>query len=367
MRGGWNVLDTLILLWAVWAVCSGIFHEPVGEVLVFRLGMAYNALGIYFLMRICLQDAEDASGIFRVVIIALIPIALEMANETVTGKNLFSLFGGVSELSEIRGGHIRAQGPFAHSILAGTVGAVCMPMAIYFWRSDRKIAMVGLVASGAIVITSRSSGPILTSIFGLLGLLLWKVRNMMRLIRWTAGIGIVALACVMNAPVYYLLSRIDLTGSSTGYYRSMLIEAAIQHLDEWWLWGTDYTLNWTPIVGFGNDTDITNHYIRMGIWGGLPLMGLFIGILIAAFVSVSKALRLKACSPVQEQFLIWTLGCILFAQVATMMSVSYFDQSVFFLYLPLAAIASLRTVSAFDYAITPPCQVSHDGDFYNYS
>ena len=47
-------------------------------------------------------------------------------------------------------------------------------------------------------------------------------------------------------------------------------------------------------------------------------------------------------APDQEQFLIWCLGSILFSHAATMISVSYFDQSVFFLYLVLAAIGSLR-------------------------
>lgn len=364
---GWNVLDTLMILWASWAVSSAVFHEPFAEALVFRLGMAYNALGIYFLLRIFLRKTKDVSGIFLFVILALVPIALAMLNEAFTGKNIFSFFGGVDELSEIRGGQIRASGPFAHSILAGTVGAVCLPMALVFWRENRKFALIGLMATGVIIITSRSSGPLLTCIFAILGLLLWKGRKWMRLIRWSSAALILCLAFIMNAPLYYLLARIDLTGSSTGYHRAILIEAAIDHLDDWWLSGTDYTRNWTPNAGFGNDTDITNHYLRMGIWGGLPLMCLFIGILIAGFVLVSKALRLQANATTQDKFVTWTLGCILFAHVVTMISVSYFDQSVFFLYLPLAAIASLGVVPDWEFEWMSERQVSHEPNFCHHS
>jgi multidrug transporter EmrE-like cation transporter len=67
---------------------------------------------------------------------------------------------------------------------------------------------------------------------------------------------------------------------------------------------------------------------------------LFVCVLIAGFISVGRALRLKENHP-DEQFLIWTLGAILFAHAATMISVSYFDQSIIFLYLVLAAIGSV--------------------------
>ena len=367
ITGGLNILDKLLLGWAFWAVCSSVFHEPFGEALVFRLGMAYNGLGTYFLLRIFLQDFEDVSSIFRIVILALIPIALEMINEALTGKNWFSVFGGVSEFSEIRGNKIRVQGPFAHSILAGTVGAVCLPMALNFWKSNRMLAITGILATVTIVIASRSSGPIMTLISAIVGLLLWNFRGRMRLIRWSTLIAIVALMIIMNAPVYYLLARIDLTGSSTGFHRAILIESAINYWNEWWLWGTDQTRHWTPNAGFGNDTDITNHYLRMGIWGGLPLMALFIAILVTGFASISKWFRFNENSPIEEQFLIWTLGCILLAHITTMMSVSYFDQSVFFLYLPLAAIGSLSINPALEYEVTPDQDTNYEGHFYHHS
>jgi hypothetical protein len=344
MPGNWGALDSLIVAWAIWAVCSSCFYQNFSDALVFRLGLAYNALGLYFLLRIFIHDEEELLGLFRVVILALVPIALEMVHETLTGKNLFSFLGGVPGLSEIRGGHIRAQGPFAHSILAGTVGAVCMPMAILFWKEKRILALAGLVATGLMVLCSRSSGPIMTTLVAWCGIALWRFKNHLRLIRWSAILGIVALSLVMKAPVYYLLDRIDLTGSSTGWHRAYLIESAFNHLDEWWLAGTDYTRDWTLSTGMSeNDTDITNNYIRIGVTGGLPLLLLFLSAITVAFRRVGSALRSSDGGPRQRQFLIWTLGCILFAHVATMISVSYYDQSIFFLYLVLAAIGSLAT------------------------
>src|SRR5690349_9468867 len=43
VAGGMNTLDRLMILWAVWAVISSVFHAS-GE-LVTRLGMVYTTLG----------------------------------------------------------------------------------------------------------------------------------------------------------------------------------------------------------------------------------------------------------------------------------------------------------------------------------
>ena len=347
IAGGLNMLDRVLIAWAVWTVCSSCFHKDISAALVFRLGLAFNALGFYMLIRVFIEDTDSFLRLCKIVLVVLLPIALEMIVEARTGKNFFSVFGGVSELSEIRGGKVRAQGPFDHSILAGTVGAVCLPMALLFWKSNRKLALLGLVATGAIVLTSRSSGPAMTAVFTVFGLCLWQLRTYLRLIRWCAILGILALALVMNAPIYFILDRIDLTGSSTGWHRAALIQGAISHVADWWLGGTDYTRDWTPETGYDeNNTDITNHYVRMAVWGGMPMLVLFVWSLIAAFGMISRELRANKSPPGPDPFMMWTLGCILFGHVTAMVSVSYFDQSVFFLYLVLAAIAALHTVPA---------------------
>lgn len=279
----------------------------------------------------------------KFVVILLTPIAIEMIVEHFSGRNAFAVFGGVPEACEVRGGRIRAQGPFLHSILAGTVGAVCWPLAFSLWRENRRLSLIGLAAALAIVLTSSSSGPIMTSLFGIMGLCWWRFRRHTRLLRWGALAALFGLNMVMNAPVYYLIAKIDLTGNSTGWHRSALIGASIKHFDEWWLGGTDYTRHWMPtgVQWSQNHTDITNHYIKMGVIGGLPLMLLFICVLQCAFSAVGRVVDANEAASAEERFRVWTLGAVLFAHAATFFSVSYFDQSVVFLYLVLAAIGSL--------------------------
>jgi hypothetical protein len=264
--------------------------------------------------------------------------------EKMTGHNLFFTLGGVSDISEIRDGRIRAQGPFAHSILAGTVGAVCLPLMIGLWQQHRRTAVAGILACCSMIFASGSSGPIMSAAAAIGALFMWHWRYNMRLVRWLAVLGYIGLDLVMKAPAYYLIARIDLTGSSTSWHRAFLIESALDHLSEWWLAGTDFTRHWIPYgVSWSKDhADITNHYLRMGVDGGLPLMLLFIAILAKGFSYVGRTLRLIPESSPQSRFMIWALGASLFAHAATFISVSYFDQSFVFIYLTLAAIGSLK-------------------------
>ncbi len=120
-----------------------------------------------------------------------------------------------------------------------------------------------------------------------------------------------------------------------------------------------------------NHTDITNHYIQMGVWGGLLLMFLFIGILRVGFTTVGKALRLKEELPTQDRFLIWTLGSCLFGHAVTFLSISYFDpSSIVFFYFTLAAIASFcgRTLAweSMEHASSHPTEETSAGTIPKY-
>ena len=337
-----NSLDWLMVAWAAWALMSSLFHKDVFEVFVNRLGLIYNGCGIYFLLRVFCRSLNDVVSLCWITAILLVPLSIVMLSEQATGRNIFSALGGVAELSEVRNGKIRAQGPFAHSILAGTVGAVCLPLMIGLWRQHRKAAIVGTAACLSMIFASASSGPILSALFGIGALFMWHWRHRMRLLRWFALLGYIGLDLIMNAPAYYLLARIDLTGSSTGWHRAFLIEAALAHLSEWWLAGTDFTRHWMPygVTWSGDQSDITNHYLMMGVAGGLPLMLLFIAVLATGFSFVGRTLRQMAELSPQSQFMIWALGASLFAHSITFISVSYFDQSFVFIYLSLAVIGS---------------------------
>jgi len=341
--GGLNRIDVLMILWALFLIISSVFHTS--DAWVFRAGMVWSELGSYFLLRIWIQDSDDIRRIFSALCIVLVPIAALMLLEKAIGKNLFGvLLGGIDEVPSLREGHYRAAGPFDHPILAGVVGATCLPMALYLWKSHRTRALEGLFAGGGIIFASTSSGPIMMLLFILFGLALWKMRKHLSMIRRLALAAVIALDVVMKDPVYFLMARIDLSGGSTGWYRARLIQSSIEHLDEWWAAGTDYTRHWMPtgISANAAHADITNHLLAMGVMGGIPLMFLFIMVLVAAFSIVGRTLRESESASMEYRFLVWLLGAVLFGHVWNFFSISLFDQSVIFFYLVLACIGAVQ-------------------------
>jgi len=342
IANGANAVDWFLLAWATFLVGSSLFHTS--DAWTFRLGMVLGDLGVYFLCRVFVQDAEDVRRVFRVTSVALAPLAALLILEKIQEHNYFSVMAGTFLDIVTRDGHVRAYGPFGHPILAGVVGASCVPMAMCQWRSHRLIALVGFCAGLGILFASTSSGPVMMLVFTFLGLLIWIVRDWLQVIRFGAAAMIIGLQLVMNDPVYFLMARIDLTGSSTGWFRSQLIRSSIEHLGEWWLAGTDYTRHWmaTGIPANENHTDMTNHFLQQGVWGGLPLLILFVLMLRAAFRTVGSALVENEHRAPEHRFLIWTLGAMLFGQLMNFWSISLFDQSIAFFYLLLASIGAIH-------------------------
>lgn len=340
--GGVNGLDRLIVIWSVWALVSSFFHEDPSQALIFRLGLIFNACGTYFLFRIFCQSIDDIKLLYYLTAILLLPVAVEMLYEQLNINNLFHLLGGDISSPTIRLGRVRASGPFSSAILAGSIGAACLPFMIALWEKYRILAISGTMACSIMIISSASSGPIMSAMSAMMALFMWRYRHHMRLLRWLAVFLYISLDIFMKAPAYYIMGHIDLTGGSTGWHRAALIEHAISHLHEWWVAGTDYTRHWMPtgISWSPEQTDITNHYLQMGVLGGLPLLFLFIAILAKGFFFVGKTLRQVVEMPRENLFAIWTLGASLFVHVVTFISVSYFDQSFLFIYLTLAAIGS---------------------------
>jgi hypothetical protein len=350
--GPLNLLDKLVIGFAVWSFMSSFFYGDITKAIIFRSGLIFNTCGPYFLFRIFCQSPEDVRRACFIATIMLVPTAVGMCFERFSERNIFSVFADTEIVPQIREGLVRAQGPFAHAIVAGTVGGVCLPLVACYYRQRKMFATVSALACLAIVFSSSSSGPILSLMTSLTGMGLFKYRKRMPQIRWATVAAIISVALLMNAPIYYLLARIDLTGGSTGWHRAFLIESAMIHLDEWWFSGTEATRHWMPTgVYWSEDSaDITNHYLRMGVIGGLPLLVILASTMFCGFRSIGQKIsEIENTTMDHESILaLWAIGSSLFAHVVSCIGMSYFDQSICYLYFCIALIASWHNVKYVD-------------------
>jgi len=276
----------------------------------------------------------------------MIPVAFSMVVEKFTGRNFFSIFGGVPDFTVIRDGKLRAQGAFAHPILAGTFGATSLPFFIALWVKEplqRHTAVIGIVSATIITVMPASSGPVMAYGAVILGLFMWRLRDNMRVIRWVTLCALITLHMVMKAPVWSLIGKLSGLIGGTGWHRVMLIDAAIAHFNEWWLLGTDYTRHWMPtgVTWSEKHTDITNYFIRIGIDGGIWALVLFVAVLVYCFKTIGRKMKDIDSNEFTLKFTVWCLGVSLFAHITSFISVCYFDQVIIFWYLLLAIIATL--------------------------
>jgi hypothetical protein len=241
-----------------------------------------------------------------------------------------------------RDDRFRAQGPFGHSILAGVFGAILLPLFVLLWQrgsKNRWIAALGMVSATVITLTSNSSTPVLAYAGGVLALCLWPIRNWMRVVRWGVVITIVSLHMVMKAPVWHLISRIDISGGSSGYHRFMLIDQCIRHFGDWWLIGVKSTYEW------GWDMwDTANQYVGTCDTSGLLAFILFLATIVYSFKYLGKAR--KRVGNKKQQIFLWALGAALFANVVAFGGISYWDQTQVVWYGLLAAISAATVIRA---------------------
>jgi hypothetical protein len=343
--GGRNQLDLVVILLAVFVAVNGmLLFQESGEV-INELGNLYTIFGVYFLLRFLIRDQEDVWRAIQTLAYISAFVAVIMTYEQATGHNPYAVLGGAHVANyarlAVRDDRFRAQGPFSHSILAGTFGAVLIPLFVALWwrgRKYRKTAVLGILSATVITLACNSSTPVLGYAAGVLALCLWPARQWMRAIRWSIALTLVALHLVMKAPVWHLISRIDITGGSSSWHRFMLVDECIRHYGDWWLIGVKDTSVW------GWDMwDTANQYVSICDNSGLLPFLLFLAVLVYGFKYLGRARR-AAGKDKKTALFMWALGSALFANAVAFFGISYYDQTMVAWYALLAMIPAAISV-----------------------
>ena len=336
----WQTIDWLFAGYIVWGYLAyALQYGFEGAALVRRAGEMYTYAGIYFLCRSWLRDGEDVAAFARTLAVLAVPSGLFFAAEWVTGRNIFSVFGGVPELTGMRDGRLRCRGPFPHAILAGCFWAGAVPlMASLLWRghAERLIGLMGIAGAMLVIAACASSTPVLALAAMCGAAALFPLRRQVRLFQIAVLLMLVTIHFAREKPVWHLFGRLNVLGSSTGFHRYRLIDAAIANFNEWALVGVKSTGHWGQQL-----FDVTNQYLLEGVRGGFLAMLLFLAVLAVAFRKIGKSVATGRDRPAMLQT--WFVGAALFGHAATFFSVSYFGQvPVIFWSTMAAAIAATQ-------------------------
>lgn len=339
--GGITRLDKAVIWFALFTFLNALLLWRDTGMLVRQLGDLYTLFGIYFLMRHLIRDVEDSDKALCALAYIAVIVASVMTYEQITGHNPYALLGGANASfygSVItREDRLRSVAGFGHPILAGTFGAILVPLFIGLWLKDKKnlkIALAGLTACTIIVWASASSTPMLAYAGGVMALCMWPLRKLMRPIRWGIVMLLVSLHLVMKAPVWQLIDRMSIVGGSSGYHRYQLVDQCIRHFSDWWLYGVKDTGVW------GWDMwDTANQYVSIADSTGLIPLILFVVTLTYGFKYVVKS-REAWPGNKNMQLYNWALGAALFANAVGFFGISYWDQTQVVWYAFLAIIVA---------------------------
>lgn len=338
-----HLADRVLLAGAAVGAVATVAREGELGALIQDLGGGFDEIGAYFLARILIRSWTDLDRAIETLGVLAMPVAASFVVERLTGRNLFSVFGGVPEITAIREGRLRCQGAFSHPILAGCFWASVLPLlgARWWGRSeDRVLVVAGALSALAIVVLTASSTPVAAVGLVLVGAAAWRVRHRMRRVRWGVVGTLAVLHFVMQKPVWHLISRFDLAGGSTGWHRYFLIDRAIANFSEWAAVGVTSTAHWGAHL-----FDITNQYVLVGIRGGVLDLALFCAAIALAFRAVGRTWRRARRSP-RKAALAWAVGIALFVHAVSFLAVSYFGQIVFLWSATLGFAVSLEQLSA---------------------
>jgi hypothetical protein len=329
-------LDKLFVLWAVSRACAAVLLFMQQGAVIYQMGFLLDAIGGYFILRFLIREDEDIYRTIRVFAALAVVISGCMLYEKLFGVNVFGFLGGIPSDPQVRGGSIRAQGPFQHSILAGAFGATLLPLFYLLWKTgeSRVLAVAGAAGSTIMMATTASSTPVLAYASGLAAILCWPLRHHMRVIRWGIVTMLVALHLVMKAPVWFLIQRIDIIGGSSGSHRAELVNYFIIHFRDWWLLGTKENSSW----GY-HMWDLANQFVFEGQTGGLVAFACFIAVICVCFSRIGRARKDQEGDRFREWYF-WLLGCALFSHLVAFFGISYFDQTRVSWFAVLAIISA---------------------------
>lgn len=343
-------LDKAWLIFCLWSLLSETLRRGMPGAVFGAANYLFDCLGTYFLVRILLRDAQGFFDLLKTGAVICCFFALFMTAEFVTGHNWMTFLGAVFETVQERAGRTRSQATFLHPVLAGTYGAVLLPLFAACWWHPRmkKLAVVGCIAAVVMVVTAGSGGPVMTFAAVLGGLCLWPLRRNLRPLRWALLLTLIAFHLVMKAPVWALIARFQVVQGASAYHRYELLDAFIRHFSDWWLVGTTDTESW----GWLTD-DVANYFCVVAKHAGLLGLLLFIRVLVLGFRQVGLC-RKEAESDRRTEILIWAFGISLFGHAVSFFGISYFDQTIVLWHFTLAILASLSLLTQ---AQTPPVEV----------
>jgi hypothetical protein len=339
------VLNTIDKFFIAYSLLGSLIYivasQDTNKAFIYTSGTLVDSIALYIALRHSIRSKENIITITKTFCYCVIILLPFIIFEYFTSQNLFAVLG--RDRISLRDGAVRAAGTFSHSILFGSFASAVVPVlwGSYKYRKN-SVLLLAIACCVFFVISSSSSGPIVALAASISFLIFFRWKQYSSRFAWFLLLMAIFIHLIREAPIWHFLYvRISIHGSSTGYHRYLLVEAAIKEFWNWWLLGYgDIGPKWHEIYWprtHAKFTDVTNQYLLVGVRGGFFTMLLFINL---CFKTI-KILGTHAISqPDQKtQWLWWGFCVMMITHCVTFLSVGYFGQITMLLNLTIAVAA----------------------------
>jgi hypothetical protein len=328
------------------AVFVGIYcltYSPFTSAVESRAGFLLDTWFAYLAARFAIGNRDTLIRSVKTVSLVLAPLAILGIVEATTGWQPFAalrqycLWRSAIVTYGPRWGLTRAWGPFSHPIMFASSFVIFLPL-IWALRHQRNhwgklsYPLVGMAGCGAF--STMSSASWAAGIVAVFCLAMERFKRWVKPLLIAFVILCIVTEIVSKRPFYHAMYERANLGGGDWYQRATLIDAAIEHVDEWWLagYGGKYH-DWGPGL-----YDTNHEVIKAGIQYGLLGIIALCAVLIEVFRGLSSASRKTADTELKSVY--WSLGSTVLSVIVIWQGVSFFGTPLSLFYSILGMTAS---------------------------
>jgi hypothetical protein len=347
-----HIIDKLIVAEFVWNIVANTIAGAGEEIIKPLIGRGLDTLVVYFAVRYTIRDKADLKGMIKPLLICGIALGGVGIYEAVTYYSpyqpllKYNNWMWIQRELEYRVGFLRARASNSHPLYFGMSMFIVTGLLLSLrdvarqapeMHSKRLLWTMGLLCSILGTASSLSSGPIIS-----IALLLafnatyYKVSIIKPAVSMVFLL-MIGMELLSHRHFYNLIDYLALDGA-TAYYRSRLLEVAVNQLYEYWLFGFGGVspAHWGMMVDGRTIIDIVNNYVIVATTGGLAALFIFVAIQVLCFK------RAVLFWKTEEYLKIFGFGtaCLLLSFMLGTISVGVFGPMLIFSYLVYGLLSS---------------------------
>jgi hypothetical protein len=344
----WRWQDTMVGVYYVWLVVANVVAGSPEAQLRTMIGSGFDTLVMYLVARRVFAAPAEAPHVMwglAVAALVLAPLAL-LENLTRWSPYVHALLSQYGPTvfegggSEVRLGMFRSFSSTQVPIYFGIAMMLVAGMLFCFRHAFRPrwLLYLALGASLCCVFSSLSSGPWL-SLFVAAGLNLFYWRRQLIMPAVVVAVLLMGAAeAISNRHFYHLIDRLAM-GSDNAYYRSRLMEVAVEHADDYWAFGAagNSLAHWGQKIDGRGMVDMVNNYIIVACYGGVLALILYLVIKVGVLFCLVRAF--KTGSPGMRP-ITFAMGALFLGLSICEVSVGIYGPALLFSYILMGCSVS---------------------------